>query len=67
MKNQAMPLPAIASATDELSPPKSKATIGSTVKFIEKAMKAITVSDQCRRNRPMPNASNVCPMPARIM
>ena len=67
MKNQAMPLPAIAMATDELVPPRSKATIGRTVKFIEKAMKAITVSIQCSRNVPMPKASKVCPMPARIM
>ena len=59
MKNQAIPLPAIASATDELVPPRSNATIGSTVKFIEKAMKAITVSNQCSRNRPTPKASNV--------
>ena len=59
MKNQAIPFPAIARATDELVPPRSKATIGSTVKFIEKAMKAITVSSQCSRKRPTPNASNV--------
>ena len=36
MKNQAIPFPAIASATDEFVPPRSNATIGSTVKFIEK-------------------------------
>ena len=59
MKNQAIPFPAIASATDEFVPPRSKATIGRTVKFIENDMNAITVNSQCSRNRPTPKASNV--------